>query len=149
MATIKSFEDIEVWQRARAFSLKIYDLTQEGSFAKDYSLRNQINDASGSVMDNIAEGFERGGNKEFINFLSYAKGSAGETRSQLYRAVDRKHITEETFVNLKTEALAISKMISGFMSYLQTSSIRGSKFLEPFEGYGNHPISDTDLSETN
>lgn len=147
MATIKSFEDIEAWQRARVYSQKIHDLTQEGSFAKDYSLRNQINDASGSIMDNIAEGFERGGNREFINFLSYAKGSAGETRSQLYRAMDRKHITEETFVNLKTEALAISKMLSGFMSYLQKSPMSGSKFLEPLEGYGNQFVSDADLSE--
>jgi four helix bundle protein len=147
MATIKSFEDIEAWQRARVFSQKIYDLTGEGSFARDYSLRNQINDSSGSIMDNIAEGFERGGNREFINFLSYAKGSAGETRSQLYRAFDRKHIDEATFVTLKAEALEISKMISGFMTYLQRTSIKGSKFLEPLEGYDNHSISDTDLPE--
>lgn len=135
MATIKSFEDIEAWKKARLFAREIYAITLDGSFAKDYSLKNQINESSGSIMDNIAEGFERGGNKEFINFLSYAKGSAGEARSQLYRANDRKHITDETFNKLKDDALEISRMISGFMSYLQNSEIRGSKFLEPLEDY--------------
>jgi four helix bundle protein len=140
MATIKSFEDMEVWQRARDFANKIYELTIEGSFSRDYSLKDQINKSSGSVMDNIAEGFERGGNKEFILFLSYSKGSVGETRSQLYRAWDRKHISEQTFNNLKEEALLISKMISGFMTYLQSSGMKGSKFHEPRVNYGNHDL---------
>src|SRR5687768_6908012 len=101
MATIRSFEDLEVWKKAREFSGKIYDLTCQGSFAKDYSLKDQINKSSGSVMDNIAEGFERGGNKELITFLSYSKGSVGEARSQLYRAFDRKHIGETIFNTLR------------------------------------------------
>ena len=130
MASMRSFEELEVWQRARVFANKIYDLTSEGSFAKDFSLKDQINRSAGSIMDNIAEGFDRGGNREFINFLSYSKGSAAETRSQLYRALDRNHISENTLNELKEEALLISKMISGFMSYLQKSDFKGSKFHE-------------------
>jgi four helix bundle protein len=79
-------------------------------------------------MDNVAEGFERGGNREFVNFLGYAKGSAGETRSKLYRALDRKHISESEFDQLAADAISISNMISGFMSYLRQSTMRGSKF---------------------
>lgn len=86
MATIKSFEEIEAWQTARSLSKEIFGLTNFGSFSKDYGLRDQINRATGSIMDNIAEGFERGGSKEFIQFLAIAKGSAGEVRSQLHRA---------------------------------------------------------------
>ena len=128
---MRRFEDLEVWQRARAFADRVYGLTCEGSFAKDYSLKDQINRSAGSIMDNIAEGFDRGGNREFITFLSYSKGSAAESRSQLYRAFDRNHINENTFTELKDEALLISKMISGFMNYLQKSDLKGSKFHEP------------------
>ncbi len=109
MATIKAFEDIEAWQKARQFCKEIYKLTLEGSFAKDFSLRDQINRSSGSIMDNIAEGFERGSKNEFIQFLSYSKGSAGETRSQLHRAFDRNYITETTFQKLNEESQEISK----------------------------------------
>ncbi len=145
MATIKLFEDPQIWQRARIFSGRIYALTMEGNFSKDYALKNQINDSSGSIMDNIVEGFERGGNKEFVLFLSYAKGSAGEARSQLYRALDRNHISESTFNELKDEAIELSKMTSGFMNYLQSSSYKGSKFKEPLESYKSEDL--TDLSE--
>ena len=130
MATVKSFEELEVWKRARVFAQKIYDLTCEGTFAKDYSLKDQINRSAGSIMDNIAEGFDRGGNREFVNFLSYSKGSVGETRSQLYRAFDRMHINETTFNELKQESLELGKMIGGFMTYLQHSDLKGSKFHE-------------------
>ncbi len=141
MATIKSFEDLELWQRARVFAQKVYAISLDGDFSKDYSLKNQINASSGSIMDNIAEGFERGGTKEFILFLSYAKGSAGESRSQLYRAYDRKHITEHSLSELKEEAIQISKRISGFMTYLKGTPFKWSKFQEPKNyGYGDEEI---------
>jgi four helix bundle protein len=139
MASIKRFEDLPVWQLSRKLSLKIYEATKVGTFSKDFSLKDQINDSSGSVMDNIAEGFERGGNREFIQFLGYSKGSAGETRSQLYRALDRKHIDESKFNELHDDAVSVSNMIGGFMNYLQGSNMRGSKFHEPEAPYGNPP----------
>lgn len=137
MATIKSFEDLDVWKMARAFSLKVFEFTCVGEFARDFSLRNQIKASTGSVMDNISEGFERGGNKEFILFLSYAKGSAGEVRSQVYRAFDRKYINEFQCEGLRAEALEISKKISALMTYLQRSTYKGSKFHDPHMPYGN------------
>jgi len=136
MATFKSFEEIEAWQKARVLANKIYHLYQEGSFSKDFKLRDQINDSSGSIMDNIAEGYERNGNREFIQFLSIAKGSAGEVRSQLYRALDRKYISEKTFTGLRDDALLISKLLSGLMTYLNKSGLKGTKFLhDPEEPY--------------
>jgi four helix bundle protein len=100
VATFKTFEDIEAWQKARELSKSIYEITIIGNFSKDYSLKDQINRSAGSVMDNIAEGFERGGNREFIQFLAIAKGSIGEVRSQLYRAKDRNYIEPENFNQL-------------------------------------------------
>lgn len=136
MATFRNFEEIEVWQLARKLADKIYSITIQGSFAKDYKLRDQINGSSGSIMDNIAEGFERDGVREFIQFLSIAKGSAGETRAQLYRALDRKHISIDQFDELKGEAIQISKQLSGLIRYLQKSGIKGVKYIqEPEEPY--------------
>ena len=143
MASINHFEDLEVWKKARMFSKKIYVLTSRGTFAKDFALKDQINRSTGSVMDNIAEGFERGGNKEFVMFLSYAKGSAGEVKSQLYRAVDREHIDETTFKQFIDEYETIGKMLGRLMSYLQTSNFRGPKFHEPKVLYKN--LGDADL----
>jgi four helix bundle protein len=128
MATIKAFEDIEAWQMARSLSKEIFDLTKIGSFSCDFGLRDQINRSSGSIMDNIAEGFERGGTKEFIQFLAIAKGSAGEVRSQLCRAADRNHLTNEQHILLKEKATKISKMINGFIVYLREANIKGMKF---------------------
>jgi four helix bundle protein len=128
MATMKSFEEMEVWKRARVFANEIYDLTTTGTFERDFKLRDQINGSSGSIMDNIAEGFERDGKKEFLQFLSIAKGSAGEVRSQLYRALDRGHISLVDFNRLKDEAIEISKQISGFMRYLSGSDLKGTKY---------------------
>ncbi len=119
---------MEVWKRARLFANEIYDVTLKGSFEKDYKLRDQITGSSGSIMDNIAEGFERDGKKEFLQFLSIAKGSAGEVRSQLYRAKDRNHISPNEFEKLINEALEISKQISGLMKYLSTSELKGIKY---------------------
>jgi four helix bundle protein len=130
MGTIKSFEEIEAWILAREISKEIFELTQQGTFAKDFELRNQINRSSGSVMDNIAEGFERGGNREFIQFLGIAKGSCGEVRSQLYRAFDRQHISNEKLEYLKDVAVKISKKINGLITYLNNSEMKGMKFHE-------------------
>lgn len=93
--TIRKFEDLEIWREARTLSEIVFQLTQKGTFRNDFKLKNQIRGSSGSIMDNIAEGFERNGKGEFIQFLSIAKGSCGETRSQAYRAFDYKHITKE------------------------------------------------------
>ncbi len=97
MATIKKFEDLEVWQMGRKLANKIFELTEKGKFIKDFGFKDQIKRAAGSVMDNIAEGFGRGGNREFINLLSISNGSCNEVRSQLYRALDWKYISEEEF----------------------------------------------------
>ncbi len=136
MGTIKRFEDILAWQRARVLCQKIHVLADSGTFSRDYKLKDQINGSSGSVMDNISEGFERDGKREFIQFLSYSKGSCGEVKSQLYRALDRAHISREQFDELYAEADAIGKMIGGLMRYLGGSSYEGNKFKEPFVGYG-------------
>jgi four helix bundle protein len=143
MASVQRFEDLEVWKKARLFSKKVYVLSSQGTFAKDFALKDQINKSTGSVMDNFAEGFGRGGNKEFIVFLSYSKGSAAEVKSQLYRAFDRAHIFENTLNELLQEYETIGKMLGRLMSYLQSSSFRGSKFHEPLTLY--HNLSNSDL----
>jgi four helix bundle protein len=95
--TIKYFEDLEVWKEARRLTREIYRLTQDGKFSRDFGLREQIRRAAVSVMSNIAEGFERGGNQEFIQFLYVAKGSCGEVRSQLYVALDQAYVGQPEF----------------------------------------------------
>lgn len=128
MATVKSFEELEIWQLSREICQEVWDIFERTTLGKYFELKNQMNRSSGSVMDNIAEGFERNGRKEFILFLSYSKGSCGELRSQLYRALDRKHITQNEFEFLREKTLTESKKIGSFMSYLVKSDNRGSKF---------------------
>ncbi|WP_339814333.1 four helix bundle protein, partial [Zunongwangia profunda] len=94
MATIKQFEDLEIWQKAREICRIVYETKKNTNLKNDFKLYNQLNGSSGSIMDNIAEGFERNGNREFIQFLSIAKASCGETRSQLYRAFDRGYLND-------------------------------------------------------
>ncbi len=125
MATIKTFENIEAWKLARLMCNKIGAFIDEERFKKNYRLIDQVNGSSGSIMDNIAEGFERGTRKEFIQFLGYAKGSCGEIRSQLYRALDRRYITEAEFDELYLMAINISRMIQKFIEYLLKSEIEG------------------------
>ncbi len=128
MATVKKFEDLDIWQLSREQANVLWKLYTEGTFSKDFELRNQISKSSGSVMDNIAEGFERSGNKEFINFLLIAKASNGEVRSQLYRAFDRNHITIENFEELKLNTESISKKITSFIKYLKDSELKGFRY---------------------
>ena len=125
MATIKCFEDIEAWKLAREFYNVLADHVEKGKFKKNFSLVDQIERASGSVMDNIAEGFERGSRGEFIVFLGYSKGSAGEVRSQLYRALDRKYISQMEFDHLYSLIIHISSCIQKFIEYLLKSQVAG------------------------
>jgi four helix bundle protein len=128
MATVKHFEELRVWQKARLLCKNIFEIISTGPFSKDYKLKEQINGSSGSVMDNIAEGFGREGKAEFIQYLSIAHGSVCETKSQLYRALDRKYISEETFKNLESLIKEISGMIHNFITFLRASNIQGNKY---------------------
>jgi four helix bundle protein len=129
MPTITRFEDLEIWKLARELAMEVYyTYSSSEQFSKDFGLKDQINRASGSVMDNIAEGFERNGRNEFINFLSIAKGSCGEIKSQLYRALDRKYILQQHFEHLCNKADVLGKKIGAFMNYLAASTYKGTKF---------------------
>lgn len=128
MGNIQRFEDLEIWQKARALNQNIFRLISDTQLQKDFKLREQINGAAGSIMDNIAEGFERDGNKEFVQFLSIAKGSCGEVRSQLYRCYDREYIDQDQFNELKNQCSNLSRQINALMKYIKSSDRRGSKF---------------------
>ena len=128
MSTIARFEDILAWQKARELTKGIYAQTRIGSFAKDFGLRDQIQWASVSIMANVAEGFDRGGDNEFIQFLSIAKGSCGEVKSHLQVALDQQYVTAPQFEQPYGLADEAGKLLSGFMGYLQESKLRGRKF---------------------
>lgn len=128
MATIKQFEDLEIWQEARKLSKEIINIAKNTELKTDYRFKEQIKSASGSVMDNIAEGFERNGNMEFRQFLSIAKGSAGETRSQVYRLFDNEYIDQEKLDFLISEYEKLSGKINNFIVYLNKNDFRGTKF---------------------
>jgi four helix bundle protein len=128
MATFNRFEDILAWQKARVLCKLINSYTLKQLFSKDFKLVGQIKSSSGSAMDNIAEGFERGGNKEFIQFLFISKGSVGETRSQLYRALDNNYISEEEFQKAFKLAEEVSKLNAGLINHLKSSDIKGDKY---------------------
>lgn len=131
MAKIEKFEDILTWQKARELTREIYRFSRQGEFAKDFALRDQIRRAVISITSNIAEGFERGGTKEFVQFLGYAKGSSGEVRSQLYVALDESYLKEQEWQNLHNRCLEISRLLDGFIKYLQQTEIKGRKFISP------------------
>ena len=126
--TIERFEDIDSWQKAGELTRIIYQHSNAGQFAKDFGLRDQIRGASVSIMSNIAEGFERGGNRELRQFLSTAKGSCGEVRSQLYVALDQNYIVTADFDEMYQMTEEISRWTSGFMRYLSRSAFRGHKY---------------------
>ena len=121
---IKSFEDLQVWKDAREFVKAIYELISWTNFKKDYGFKDQIQRTAVSVMSNIAEGFERDNNKEFIKFLGYSKGSAGEIRSMLYVALDLNYITKSDFKRNYTNSISIIKQISNFKKYLRNYTIK-------------------------
>ena len=131
MASLKCFEDLEVWQKSREFAKEIYAISRESHLSRDFILRDQIIRSAVSIISNIAEGFERGGTREFIQFLSVAKGSAGELRSQLYIVLDQGYIDENKFKELIETNTAISRMISRLIEYLRKSNIKGIKYKQP------------------
>jgi four helix bundle protein len=124
MASFKKFEDINAWQKSRELSRLIFTLTNKKVFKNDRSLIWQITSSSGSIMDNIAEGFERGGNKEFIQFLAIAKGSSAEVRSQLYRALDQNFISDKELSEAYDLASEISKMIHNLIKYIKSTDYK-------------------------
>ena len=131
MATIERFENIEAWQSARKLRQAVYLLTRAKPFASDFALVDQIRRAAISGGSNIAEGFERGGNREFIQFLSTSKGSVGEIKNQLYCALDEHYITQPQFDETYRLAESSSRLIGGFMTYLRRSELSGHKFDRP------------------
>ncbi|WP_396160427.1 four helix bundle protein [Flavobacterium sp.] len=128
MAKIEKFEDLEIWNISRDICKDIEILFETTSLGKRYALKDQMDRSSGSIMDNISEGFERNGNREFINFLSYSKGSCGELKSQLYRSLDKKIISEEQFRITSEKIELVKNKIGAFMKYLNNSEIKGLKF---------------------
>ena len=128
MATFKCFEEIQAWQKARRLNQKIGWYIDSARFKQNYRLINQIDGSAGSIMNNIAEGFERSGNREFLQFLYVSKGSCGEFRSQLYKAIDRNYIEKEEFDELYKLAKDIIIMLQKLIEYLETSQLKGVKF---------------------
>ena len=128
MATINRFEDLEIWQLARNLYRKISKLAEKLRKSHDYRFADQIKAAAGSIMDNIAEGFERNSRLEFVNSLSIPKGESGELKSQLYRSLDDYYVTQEEFEELYEDTDKVSKKIANFVKYLNNSKIKGLKF---------------------
>ncbi|MGN6438450.1 MAG: four helix bundle protein [Agriterribacter sp.] len=128
MPTILKFEELEIWKQSRVLSLQVFHITRKPVFANEYRFKEQIKSAAGSVMDNIAEGFERASRLEFINFLGIARGSCGEVKSQLYRAFDQHFITETEFKDMYDQYEKLSSGIAAFIKYLNQSDIKGQKF---------------------
>jgi four helix bundle protein len=128
MASLRKFEDIEAWQKARELARAIYAVTKDGSFGRDFGLRDQIRRAAVSIMSNIAEGFGRGGNKEFTQFLSIAKGSVAEVQSQLFVAQDAGYLNSTQFQALYEKAETTARLIGGLIRYLQKNDFKGSKY---------------------
>lgn len=128
MGTIKRFEDLEIWKDARELHRRLIPFIELIEQQRHFELKSQMERSLGSIMDNIAEGFERDGNKEFVQFLAVSKASLGELRSQLYRALDKKLIAEENHQQLQEQCLTLAGNIAGFIRYLNQSSFKGQKF---------------------
>jgi four helix bundle protein len=125
---VTRFEELEIWKLARELYKLVFKITSEEPFCRDFKFRDQIRDSSGSVSDNIAEGFERGGNKEFIQFLSVAKGSCGETRNQSYRAFDSSYISQDVLDELLSRTETIARKTANLIKTLKTSDHKGVKY---------------------
>jgi four helix bundle protein len=125
---VTRFEDLEIWQLAIELYKFVFKITSEGPFSRDFKLRDQIRASSGSVSDNIAEGFERGGNKEFVQFLFVAKGSCGETRNQSYRAFYSNYISQNTLNELLRQTDTVSRKTANLIKSLKSSEHRGIKY---------------------
>lgn len=128
MSSFRSFEDMEVWQKARKLIVTVYQVTNQAGFSKDYYLVNQIRKSAVSIISNIAEGVERDGNKELINFLYIAKGSCGELRCQLYIALDQNYLGTDQFDKLYNSAIEISRALNKLIKYLKDSEFKGKKY---------------------
>ena len=128
MSAVRDFEELAIFQKARELSAKIYPVTRRGEFKYDSRFVQQIRAAAGSIMDNIAEGFERTGNKEFLNFLYIAKGSCGEFRSQLIRAKDVGYLSTEEYDELYIDCRKLSASIMNFIKEIKSSEMAGSKY---------------------
>ena len=128
MAAYKRFEDLPVWQDARAFAKQVFEASKKGEFSKEYRLCSQIRASSGSIMDNIAEGFERDGNGEFKQYLYIAKGSCGEVRSQLIRANDVGYLTSEEYDEIYSDCRKLSAGIMNFIKEIKDSDYVGAKY---------------------
>ena len=131
MSKVEKFEDLAIFQSARNLCKEVYAITKDGVFSRDSRFVQQIHAAAGSIMDNVAEGFERQGNKEFVNFLYIAKGSCGEVRSQVIRASDVGFIDNDTATRLYNDCMGLSKAISAFIKSIKSSDYRGSKHNSP------------------
>lgn len=128
MSTIRKFEELEVWKIARALAAKVYEIALNLPISREYRLSDQMKGSCGSIMDNIAEGFDRGSRLEFINSLSIARGETGELKSQLYRALDNKMISEQLFDELYNDCDRLIRKLSAFIEYLNKTNIKGQKF---------------------
>lgn len=116
---IEKFEDLDCWKKARELANLVYDLTNQRSFGKDFELRDQMRDAAGSVMHNIAEGFEAGSDAEFVRFLKISRRSASEVQSELYLAIDRKYITTNQLQIAYNKGTEVKRLINGLIAYLR------------------------------
>ena len=128
MTTFRTFEEIDAWKRARQLTRDVYALSNKEGFARDFGLRDQIRRASVSIMSNIAEGYERSGRKEFIQYLAMAKGSAGEVSSQAFVAFDQGYVSEAEFKRLQESAADVARLLGGLMEYLRSTTLRGTKY---------------------
>ncbi len=128
MSTVNKFEGLEVWKLAGELCKDVFQLTLCESFSKDFGLKDQIRNSIGSIMDDIAEGFERDGNRELRQFLSISKGSFGERRSQLYRAFDQSYLSFEHLERISQKTITLGRKVSKQIQYLKTSELKGNKF---------------------